>query len=110
MPGERDGFDASVSVDAGRPVVVVRGEVDVVTADRLRIALREALAVGGPVEVDLRNATFMDARGVRALMEAYEEGGHEPGRIVLRDPQPAVRRVLGIVGVTSFMPLRESSG
>jgi anti-sigma B factor antagonist len=51
--------------------VVVRGEVDLVSRDRLREALTAAIATTAkPIEVDLSQVTFLDAAGIGALIAA----------------------------------------
>src|SRR5688500_12492781 len=52
--------------DDGSTTVSVAGELDLATADEFARAVRSGLA-RGPVLIDLREVTFMDSSGVRAL-------------------------------------------
>ena len=63
----------SVDVDASEgavPVIRVRGELDFLTAPRLRSALLEVFAAHpGGVMVDLAGTTFMDSIGMSVLIQ-----------------------------------------
>ncbi|WP_229075076.1 STAS domain-containing protein [Actinoplanes sp. DH11] len=86
---------------AGTTCVTVTGEIDLDTADDLHTALRSASGRAGTrtVVVDFADVTFCDSSGVAVLDEAY--GTALDRRIDLRlvNPQPAVRRVLEILGM-----------
>ena len=75
-------------------VVRVAGEVDIVTAPLLQRHLDAAIATGRPVVVDLSETTFLDARGVAALVSARKHMHRAGGRLAVRRPPPLVRRVL----------------
>jgi anti-sigma B factor antagonist len=84
-----------VDVDGTRRVVV-RGEIDLTTAPQLTAAIDAAIDGASHVEVDFSNTTFMDSSGVAVLVDAYTHLGERRGAVVLRDPSPAVRRVLAL--------------
>ena len=82
------------------PVLRVRGELDLLTADELRSALAEALAADATVVVDLDGVTFVDACGLRVILEVAESlNGEGPLRIV---NGRMVERLLRIVGLGSI--------
>jgi anti-sigma B factor antagonist len=69
-------FSVDVTTDDGWTTVAVAGELDLATADELSGAVRAGLA-GGAVRLDLREVTFMDSAGVRALNTALRESAAE---------------------------------
>jgi anti-anti-sigma factor len=77
----------------GQVLVVLSGEIDIATQP----VLSEVRAWLGeqrlPVVVDASEVTFLDCSGWTAVC-ALAPGDHEP---VLRDPSPAVQRLLGLL-------------
>jgi anti-sigma B factor antagonist len=95
-------------VEDGAVVVSVRGEVDTLTAPRLRAALDEALrsAAARRVVVDLLGVTFLASAGLTALTEAaqHAEQRREPLRIVVDHHRPVVRPIQ-ITGLDDVLTL-----
>jgi len=106
MQDERDRGIAEVSRHGDHAVVVVRGEVDMSTVGELRTALDEAITGAGRVEVDLRETTFMDSSGLAALVAAYHRLGRIHEAIVLREPCPAVHKLLDVSGLAMLVDVR----
>ncbi|AGL20327.1 STAS domain-containing protein [Actinoplanes sp. N902-109] len=88
-------FSATTTVSGNRATVVVAGEVDMSTADRMiQAATGERTAT---VTLDLRGVTFFDSAAIHALIrlaERYPDGALE----VL--PSAQVLRVLDISGLS----------
>jgi len=81
-------------------VLMVKGEIDLGTADELRAALDRALADDPKLVVDLRGVTFIDAAGVRAFLGAAALlNGSGPLRVVNAQ---RLAWVLGLVGLTDI--------
>ncbi len=79
----------------GRITVVVRGEVDMSTADEMvRAAVRDR---AGSALIDLRAVTFFDSAAIHALIRLAER--FPDGFQVI--PSRPVRRVLDISGLSS---------
>ena len=77
--------------------VALLGQIDIASAWRLRDAV-----LGQPTEVvvlDLSGVTFMDAAGVRALLEARDAAAVDGRRVVVHRPSACVRRLLAVVGL-----------
>jgi anti-sigma B factor antagonist len=78
----------------GAVVVAVVGEVDTLTAPRLRAALDGALrsAAARRVVVDLLGVTFLGSAGLEALVQSARQAGQrrEPLRIVVDEHQPVL--------------------
>jgi anti-anti-sigma factor len=86
-------FAASAEVDGDHLRVVVRGEVDLATADTMyQAALREP---AHRLTLDLRAVTFFDSAAVHAVIQL---AGRFPGRLVVL-PSRQVRRVLDVSGL-----------
>ena len=62
----------------------------------------------GRVEVDLRETSFMDSAGLAVLVDAYRRLDEVDEMLLVRDPQPAVRRVLAVSGVDALIDVRYS--
>jgi len=98
-------FEVAVTAEAGRVVVEVSGDVDMLTAARLRVSLTEAirLAGAGPVIVDLDRVPFLDSSGIQALLDGYHTAMVAGGTLTVRGAHGTVARVLQIVGVDRLL-------
>jgi len=85
--------------------VVVAGEVDLASADRLREALESELGSGRPILVDLASCTFIDSVGLSVLIQAAQRAGRTLGIV---SPSPAVRRLIELTQLESLIPVFES--
>lgn len=64
-------LETSVNRDGGTAVVVLTGELDVMTADRVTAAVHEALQDGVEhLVIDMAAAGFFDSSGLAALLRA----------------------------------------
>lgn len=70
-------------------LLLVRGEVDMDTADQLERAVEGA---GGPLVVDLSRVPFMDSTGLRVVLTATVARGGELA-FVLRSESPVLRLI-----------------
>lgn len=83
----------------GEAIVVVEGEVDVASVSILRRALLDAsTGCHRRIVVDAALIEFIDAAGVGAILAAQRRLAQSGREITVRNPSPAVRRVLEIVG------------
>jgi anti-anti-sigma factor len=94
-------FEVAVNVQAGRVIVDVSGDVDMLTAQRLREGLTEAVRAAGadPVIVDLSRVPFLDSSGIQALLDGYHTAMVAGGTLTVRGTHGTVTRVLQIVGL-----------
>ena len=101
------GFDVVVGLEAQSAVVRPRGELDLATSDRLQAAL-DAVDASTPVIVlDLSGVSFLDASGLRVLIEAKRTLGD---RLTLLPGPPAVQRLFALTGtdgVLGFAPSQD---
>lgn len=87
-------------------VLEVAGEVDLLTANQFRTALREALTDPPYVlVVDLRELTFLGSIGLSHLLEANAAAGPDVLRLV---PSRAARRTIEVAGMDRLLIVRET--
>jgi anti-anti-sigma factor len=88
-----------------RTVLMVRGEVDVHTAPRLRTALTEQVGRATALVLDVSGAVLIDAAGLRVLTAAQRhaaELGKTP--ITLRGVRPLLAKTLYLAGLDHLFP------
>jgi anti-anti-sigma factor len=88
--------------DAGGVVhVSVAGEIDMATAEDLKAALHNAITYPGATRilVDFAQVSFCDSSGLHVLDQAYGDATTKSVSFQLVNLQPAIRRVLELVGV-----------
>jgi anti-anti-sigma factor len=101
----------SIEVQASREatVLVVRGELDLMTGPRLRGILFDPTACPGPrIVVDLREVTFMDSSGLSTLIAARRWISRGAGELSLVCQPGPVMRVLDITGLLSVFTVHAS--
>jgi len=82
-----DGVDV-ISDDGTRAVLVVHGEVDVVSCPALDGAV--AAVTSPEIVLDLADVTFMASSGLASLLRADRQARELGGRLLLRAPSQAV--------------------
>ncbi|HSL56263.1 MAG TPA: STAS domain-containing protein [Acidimicrobiales bacterium] len=93
-------MDLSMSIDDGSATLRVAGEVDAHNCDQLSAAV-DAAGAGAlrHLVVDASELEFIDSSGISALLALRERVTDHGGEFELRDPTPAVRRVIEITGL-----------
>lgn len=91
-------------------VLEVSGELDGLTAPRLRAVLRNAFARldGRVLVLDLTKVWFLGSPGLRALLDGAKEAGGQPGRLPLRvvvDRNRPVLRPIEMTGMDNVLAL-----
>jgi anti-anti-sigma factor len=84
---------------SGAAWVLVTGEVDLATSPKLRQTLRDAQHQGRPVVLDLREITFMDGAGARAILDAAADARRDHCQLILVRGSARVDRLLTLTGV-----------
>ncbi len=104
-------FEVKVHTDgSNRTDVRVVGEVDLSTTPELDQQLRTALSSGSQrVVVTMDSVDFIDAAGIGVLVEAVHAARTDGVELVLRNPSPAVARVLDILDLNGSLPIEGSS-
>lgn len=95
-----------VEIIAGLPVVAAPAEIDITTADQLRLALLEATAHGHTtVVVDMTRTRFCDSAGLSVLARAHKRVLEEGGELRLVIPaQGPVFRIFTLTSLNRFIP------
>lgn len=101
-----DQLRVSVRSGGSCTVVMLAGESDMYTNDRLRSALEaEASRAGGLLVVDLSGLQFMDSAAVQVLFRIRTMLNERGARLVLASPQKTVARMLSLVGADQLIPV-----
>lgn len=97
-------------LDNGWHCIVVEGEVDLATVEELETAIDRIFSDNSrPLVVDLRESTFMDSTGLKALVMAnrkFDESDRSFAVAVSRGP---VARLIDLSGVQSSVKIVEST-
>ena len=105
--GRRDElFEADARQVGDLIVLSLTGELDMATAPELHQAVERAQDQG-PIVVDLRDLTFIDSTGIRALIQVYWAGQDGRSTVSFIRAQPHVQRVLQMAGVEGLLAWAE---
>jgi anti-sigma B factor antagonist len=105
VPAFVSSFEAEVLNLDGGPVVTVRGDVDMATADRLWAVIEQVLASSERLVIDLSATTFIDSTGLGLLVRAHGLVGQVRTAVVVRSPSDAARSLLRISGVDELITI-----
>jgi anti-anti-sigma factor len=93
-------LELTVERHDGVTVLRASGEIDMATAPELGARMSE---LNGEVVVDLEGVTFLDSRGIAALVVAHGQLTDAGGSLTLRRPNEVLRRTLEIVGLREWI-------
>jgi anti-sigma B factor antagonist len=103
-------FDLARLELAGHPMLVVYGELDVMTTPRLHEALELLIAEDPPlVLLDLANVTFLDSTALGALVVAQRHLEDRGGELRLVAVPSAVGKVFDMTGLTERFHIFEDA-
>jgi anti-anti-sigma factor len=91
-----------VSDDKGRTVIVLRGEIDMVSVETIRDAIEPHLGPQQAIIIDLSGVEFVDSSLVKVLAHARTKVT-AAGNLMVRNPSPAARRILTLLEVESIV-------
>ena len=110
MPVDLPEFSVSVARAEIEPVVVVNGELDLVTAPQFERGLNDVIAsTDGDVVVDLANVTFIDSTGLRVLLLAHDHLSKTDRLLSVRSPSVQAIRLLEICGLRALIEIDRSA-
>lgn len=99
-------LEVTIEQDRATPRVVLKGELDLASAEQLTETLRPVEASAPPTLVlDLRQLEFMDSTGLRALLAANGRAGDRGGKLVVVRGPEEVDRVLRITRMDHHLEL-----
>ena len=85
---------------------MISGEIDIAACPVLRRAIDSVLDTGrADLVIDVAAVQFIDAMGIGVLIRAAEEARKAGGRLVLRAPGRAMRRILGLLQLDGMVPV-----
>jgi anti-anti-sigma factor len=84
--------------------IVIRGPLDFTTASEHIDALADATRGAEAVLVDLSECDFLDSSGLALLVRSAQRATRNGGSLQLRDPSPAVRRLLEFARLEDALP------
>ena len=99
-------FDLRVVRNGRSTRIAPCGELDIATTPELEQALADATAdAATEIVLDLRELTFMDSSGLRALAEANTRAGESGVELSIWRGPRQIERVLEISGLGTLLPL-----
>jgi len=102
--GRRDDGFATATRQIGEFLVVsLTGELDLATAPELEEAIERAQG-GSAIIVDLRELTFIDSSGIRALLKVHTAGQNGHSTVSFIRGRSNVQKVLELAGVDEVLP------
>jgi anti-sigma B factor antagonist len=101
---------AAVTAGPSGPVIALSGEADITTTAELRQLLAAQLDSGTPLlTVDLSGLRFADSAAIGELIHAHRAITQRGGTLELTRPQPAIARVLSLLGVDQVITVRDQA-
>jgi anti-sigma B factor antagonist len=101
-----ESFACEVHSEGARVSVVLRGEIDAYSADRLRLGIQSVGDVGGRhVVVDVSRVGFVDSSGLSALVTALGRLREAGGVVTLSSPTRQLVKLFEITGVSRLFPV-----
>jgi len=89
-----------------RSVLLLQGELDLCSRDRLRRAISSALKHGPRILVlDLSGLDFIDCSGLSVLVWAHNRLAGQGRQLVITGSKPMVRRVICLAGADTYLHL-----
>ena len=98
-----DGLAIHEATENGRRIIHLAGELDLRSAARLEHRLSQLTAAQTEIVLELSQLAFIDSTGIALIIRAAQAAHQHNGRLELRDPTPAVRRVLDLCRVEAVL-------
>jgi anti-sigma B factor antagonist len=94
---------------AGVAVIAIAGQVDLYSAPELKRAVTRAIDGGAKqLVIDLTRTGFMDSSGLGVLVGAMKRLRKGGGSVEIVCPDPGIRRLFELAGLSNVFPLHES--
>ena len=101
LPGPAAGT-VTLHASPDRVRLILRGELDMLMKTELLDAVHEAVLHDVPVEVDVRDVTFMDSSALAALSRLIQASSH---RATFISPPPVVRFLLDVTRIGELVDI-----
>jgi anti-sigma B factor antagonist len=96
-------FSTDVAQTGDATVIIVRGEIDIATCERLRDVIEPHLGPRQSVILDLSGVEFMDSSGLHVLEHARGTLTADGGSLILRNPSEAAHRLLTVTDTEDLL-------
>ncbi|MCA1840940.1 MAG: STAS domain-containing protein [Actinobacteria bacterium] len=97
-------FLCDAHLDHSRAIVLVNGEIDLLTAPRLRETLERLISQGAVrIDIDLREVSFLDSQGIGLLVSTHKRLEEADGQLRVLQPPAPVRKLLRITGIDALL-------
>jgi anti-sigma B factor antagonist len=101
-----DEIVTSLDVADGTATVLLRGEIDILTVEQLRVVLGEAVARRPQrIVVDMTGVAFIDSTGLGALISGFQRARDAGVKFALTHPGDNVRQILVLSGLLEVVEL-----
>jgi anti-sigma B factor antagonist len=95
-----------MEVVAGVGVIRVQGDLDVISAPKLKEAVDGALVDGARnLVIDCRAVDFVDSSGLRVFLHAHQRSHEHCGIVTVRCPSPFMNHLLQITGLDAVLQI-----
>ncbi len=102
-------LEVAVRSESGKAVIDVGGEVDILTAPKLREQIHHAIDRGEKdLIVDLLDVSFMDSSGLGVLISALKRTKEVGGSLTVVAATRPVTNVLSLTGLDKVFPVHDS--
>ena len=103
-----DALTIDTTIESGRAVLRVGGELDAATAGMLGDAIRSASGESTTeVVIDFGALEFIDSSGLSVLVAAHKRLGKAGAGLRIQGASPAVTRVFAIAGLDQVLTITE---
>ena len=90
-------------------LVHVTGSINMNSAEDLRRELEKLAVEKAPrIVLDMTGVDFICSAGLGAIISAHLKCRHHKGRVLLVNPQPAVRQILETTRLTKLFPVYDN--
>jgi len=96
-------LSCAVEYAGGATVLRLRGEIDLATADELWRTAKLARARDTGLVLDVRDVTFLDASGLRAVDRLRADGRKKGYRLLVEHPSAFARQLLILTGFVDLL-------
>jgi anti-anti-sigma factor len=101
-------LSVTIGKEDGDTVLVLVGELDLYTAAMFRERVVDLVHDARlHLVIDMAGLQFVDSTGLGALVAELNRVRSGGGHMVLRNPTPAVKRSIQIVGLERALPIRD---
>jgi len=89
-----------IKKEAGHFLVAVEGRLDSETAPQCEAEIKHLLAPSTKsLTFDLKHLDYISSMGLRVILEAMKTIAKQKGRVIVRNAQPPIAKVLDIAGL-----------